>query len=83
MNTEDTIRLAKHAYEIGTDGIGVVTPAYFGLSERGIINYYQEVCSSISADFPIYVYVIPQLATKDVLPETLKNLRCMTECGRC
>lgn len=74
MDTESTIKLSRHACEIGADGIGVVTPAYFSMSERAIIQYYKDVCSSVPADFPVYVYVIPQLAKNDISPETMQKI---------
>ena len=38
MTTKETIELAKHAHEIGADGIGVVTPSYFHVNDEGIID---------------------------------------------
>jgi len=36
----DTITLAKHAYDIGADGIGAVTPIYFRVNPREMEEYY-------------------------------------------
>lgn len=66
QTTEQTIRLARHAERIGADGIGVVTPPFFGLKDKAIVQYYKDVASSVSPDFPIYVYVIPQCAANDI-----------------
>ena len=62
MTQDETIRLAKHAEAIGADGIGVVTPSYFTVDDRAMVEYYKAVCTSVSADFPVYAYAIPQLA---------------------
>lgn len=72
MTLPDTITLAKHAEEIGADGIGVVTPSYFTVNEKAMIQYYKDVCAAVSEDFPVYVYVIPQLAHNDITPETME-----------
>lgn len=65
-NLKDTIELAQHAESIGADGIGVVTPAFFKLSDRGLVDFYTAVANSVSKDFPVYMYAIPQNAINDV-----------------
>ena len=65
-NLKDTIELAKHAEKIGADGIGVVTPAFYKLSDQGLIDFYVAVANSVSKDFPVYMYAIPQNAINDV-----------------
>ena len=64
--TRDTIELALHAQEIGADGIGVVTPQFFGVSEREMIQYYLDVAHALREDFPIYLYNIPQCSANDL-----------------
>lgn len=66
MTVDETIRLARHAHKIGADGVGVVTPSYFTVHEQAMVEYYKTVCSSLPQDFPVYVYVIPQLAHNDI-----------------
>lgn len=66
QTTAQTIRLAQHAERIGADGIGVVTPAFFGLKDKAMLQYYKDISASVSPDFPIYVYVIPQCAANDI-----------------
>lgn len=65
-NLKDTIELAQHAEAIGADGIGVVTPAFFKLSDQGLIDFYTSVANSVSKDFSVYMYAIPQNAINDV-----------------
>lgn len=67
-NTSSTIRLAQHAVACGADGVGVVTPWYFQLSDDALLSYYKEVSDSVPADFPIYMYGIPQNAVNDITP---------------
>lgn len=78
MTLEDTIELAQHAQQIGADGVGVVTPSYFTVHERAMVQYYKDVCSALKEDFPVYVYVIPQLAHNDITPETMEVI-----CAEC
>lgn len=74
MTEEDTITLAKHAKSIGADGIGVVTPSFFNIFERGMVEYYQRIGAAVGEDFPMYVYNIPQLAHNDITPEMLNKI---------
>lgn len=74
MHESETIELAKHAKAIGADGIGVVTPSFFNVSERGLVDYYRRVCEAVGDNFPVYVYAIPQLAHNDITSETLEKI---------
>lgn len=79
----DTIELAQHAEKIGADGIGVVTPVFFGVTDREMEEYYVAVAKSVSADFPIYLYNIPQCAANDLKTEVVKKVanRCSNVVG--
>ena len=46
----------------------MVTPWYFQLSDDALLSYYKEVSDSVPADFPIYMYGIPQNAVNDITP---------------
>ncbi|SIS02274.1 4-hydroxy-tetrahydrodipicolinate synthase [Peribacillus simplex] len=83
MNQDDTIELAKHAYEIGADGIGVVTPAFFGANDKELEEYFVTVASSVPEDFSIYLYNIPQCAANDLKTEVAQKIveRCKNVIG--
>lgn len=70
---EETIRLSRHAEAAGADGIGVVTPAFFGLTQKELADFYIEVAGSVSPDFPVYMYNIPQCAGNDISVETCER----------
>jgi len=74
MTLSETIRLAQHAQKIGADGVGVVSPSYFTVDARAMVQYYKDVSGAVSRDFPVYAYVIPQLAHNDILPETMEEI---------
>lgn len=65
-NLTDTLELAKHAVEIGADGIGVVTPSFYAISDGGLVDYYKAVASSVPEEFPVYMYGIKQNAINDL-----------------
>ncbi len=74
MDEGEVVRLARHASEIGADGAGVVTPAYFGVSPRAMVAYYRDICAKLAPEFPVYVYVIPQLAKNDIDFDTMQAI---------
>lgn len=73
-NTKDTIELAQHAVACGADGIGVVTPWYFQLSPKALVDFYVEVAGSVPADFPVYLYAIPQNAVNDLTADVVEEI---------
>ena len=74
MTQDETIRLMQHAEKIGADGVGVVTPSYFTVDEKSMIAYYKAVCAAVSEDYPVYAYVIPQLAHNDITADTMEKI---------
>lgn len=78
VKLKETIELAKHAHDIGADGIGVVTPIYFKHSDRELEEFYFTVANAVPADFPVYAYSIPQLSSNELKPELLQKIadRC-------
>ncbi|TNJ67120.1 dihydrodipicolinate synthase family protein [Paenibacillus hemerocallicola] len=78
MTQNDTVELARHASEIGADGIGVVTPAFFGANDRELEQYFVTVASSVPERFPVYLYNIPQCAANDLKTEVAEKVaaRC-------
>ena len=74
MRVDEVVRLSRHAHKIGADGVGVVTPSYFSLDERAMVEYYKTVCAALPEDFPVYVYVIPQLAHNDITAATMEQI---------
>ncbi len=74
MATKDTLRLVAHAKSVGADGIGVVTPSFFGVDDKAMIGYYTTIAKSLPDDFPIYLYNIPQCSTNDISPGVCEEL---------
>lgn len=83
MTLKDTLELARHAHEIGADGIGVVTPSYFSVTDREMEEYYVAVSKSLPDDFPMYLYCIPQCAGNDLKPDVVQRIadRCKNVVG--
>ena len=68
MNTEETIRLAKHAEKTGADAISAVPPFYFAYDVDDIYNYYKRLAESVN--IPLIIYNHPSagggLNAKDI-----------------
>ncbi|WED24034.1 dihydrodipicolinate synthase family protein [Vibrio sp. JC009] len=75
MTLSETVELAVHAKEIGADGIGVVTPQFFGCNEREMENYFVTVANSVPKDFPVYLYNIPQCAANNLSVDVVKKVQ--------
>ena len=74
MTTEETVAHAKHAVNIGADGIGVMSPAFFPMDDESMFRYYTDVIIGLPENFPIYVYNIPGCTTNDVKPALLNRI---------
>jgi len=74
MREEETLRLSLHAVKAGADGIGIVTPSFFKLSDRAMVRYFCEITSALPADFPVYAYNIPQLSGNEISADVLDEI---------
>lgn len=79
VREDETIELARHAADIGADGIGVVTPVFFSANDKELERYYVRVASSVPNDFPVYLYSIPQCAANDLKPEVVQRIKDQCE----
>jgi 2-dehydro-3-deoxy-D-pentonate aldolase len=71
-STKETISLSLHAKEIGADGIVVINPYYWPLSEDHLFQHYGDITKSV--DLPILLYNFPQLTGQDLSPEFVLKL---------
>lgn len=83
MCQQDTVDLAKHASEIGADGIGVVTPAFFSVNDREMEEYYVTIANSVPDNFPVYLYNIPQCSGNELKASVAQKIadRCSNVVG--
>src|ERR1700692_2291073 len=57
LAVEDTMELARHAQEIGADGILAITPYFWTPTRQAIHDYFVGLCSSI--ELPVLCYNSP------------------------
>lgn len=50
MTVEDTIQLSNYALDAGADGVMIVSPYYFALSDESIEYYYDQVAEAVKGD---------------------------------
>lgn len=72
MTVEDTIALSNYAIDAGADGVMIVSPYYFALSDESIEYYYDQVIGAIQGD--VYLYNFPARTVHDLTPEITLNL---------
>lgn len=71
-NTVESIRLARHAEQVGADAILVVTPYYNKPTQRGLIAHFTAIHDS--CNLPIVIYNIPPRSVIDMSPATMGEL---------
>lgn len=71
-NTREVVELTRHAKEIGADGVVIVTPYYWGLSDEFIYRHYATVAEAV--DIPIILYHFPALTGQNLSPQLVARL---------
>jgi len=73
-NIDEVFELARYAVDSGADAITSITPYFFKLSEREIIEFYVELSHNVPSDYPIYIYNFPDASGNDVTPEAIETI---------
>lgn len=71
-STKESIKLAKHAEEIGVDAISAVPCVYYHLPEESVRLHWNSIIDATS--LPFIIYNIPQLTGFNLSPEMLKEM---------
>lgn len=64
--------LSDYALEQGADGVTVIPPYYFALSETAVRDFYSNLAEQI--DGPLYLYNFPDRTGYDVTPQVVYEL---------
>ena len=70
--TAETLRLVKHAQDVGADGALVITPYYNKPTQAGLIAHFETVAASSS--LPVVIYNVPGRTGVNINPETVVKL---------
>ena len=71
-NTDEAIKLTRHAYKAGADGVLMISPYYNKPTQEGLYRHFAKVASEV--DIPIILYNIPGRTGVNMEPETVEKL---------
>ena len=71
-NTAESVRLARHAEQVGADAVLVVSPYYNKPTQAGLTAHFRAVADAVS--IPLIVYDIPGRSIVSVNDDTLAAL---------
>ncbi|WP_070120890.1 dihydrodipicolinate synthase family protein [Bacillus marinisedimentorum] len=71
-STREVIDLSLHAKETGADGVVVINPYYWPLSEEHLYAHYRDI--ALAVDLPILLYNFPNLTGQDLSPDFVRRL---------
>ncbi|GKU81994.1 dihydrodipicolinate synthase family protein [Niallia sp. NCCP-28] len=71
-STREAISLSQHAEQIGADGVMVINPYYWSLSDENLYSYYSEIAESIN--LPVFLYNFPNLTGQDLTPDFVERI---------
>ncbi|MCK8601308.1 4-hydroxy-tetrahydrodipicolinate synthase [Desulfoferrobacter suflitae] len=71
-NTEEAIRLTKHAKDAGADGALMICPYYNKPTQEGLYRHFEKVARAV--DIPIILYNIPGRSAVNMEPDTIARL---------
>lgn len=73
MRLEETIELTGFAADKGADGVIIVPPFYFSLSQDSVEDYFDSIASAV--DTKIYLYNFPERTGYDLTADLMLRLR--------
>ena len=68
----ETVELSQYALEQGANGVVVVPPYYFTLTQESIYEFYADIASQVKGD--VYIYNFPDRTGYEIAPETMLRL---------
>ena len=71
-NTEEALKLTKHAKEAGANGALIITPYYNKPTQKGMYLHFEKIAKEV--DIPIVLYNVPGRTSVNLLPETVAKL---------
>ncbi len=71
-NTEEAIRLTRHAQRAGADAALLISPYYNRPTQQGLYRHFRAVAESV--DLPLVLYNIASRTGVNIEPETLARL---------
>jgi 4-hydroxy-tetrahydrodipicolinate synthase len=73
LSTKVTTDLTVHARAVKADGAGIITPAFYRVSDTAIYKHYTAIAHEVK-DFPLFIYNLPAFTNNTVSPELLLKI---------
>lgn len=70
--TRETVELARHAEEVGADGVLVVSPFYWKVGEEALFRHFAAVAEAVS--IPTMIYNFPLTTGIDLSPSLIARV---------
>lgn len=71
-NTQEAIRLTRHAARAGVAGCLLITPYYNRPTQQGLIQHFTKIAEEVN--IPLVLYNVPGRTGVNMLPETVAKL---------
>ncbi len=71
-DTRHAVQLTRYAEDVGADAILSVTPYYNKTTQKGLVEHFRLIASSVR--IPVILYNVPSRTNLNINPETLKAL---------
>lgn len=71
-DTAKAVASSVRAEKLGADGILAVTPYYNKCTQKGLYNYYKDICDAVK--IPVIAYNVPSRTAVNILPETAEKI---------
>lgn len=72
--TRNAIEMLEFAKTIEVNGVGAITPFYYGMNQDELYTYYNDLSQAAGDELDLYLYNLPGCTTNDLLPETIVEL---------
>lgn len=71
--TAVTVRLARHAKEVGADAVSVIAPPFYRLDDEALVEHFAVVAKSVDT-LPVFLYNIPSNTGNDIVPSVAARI---------
>lgn len=71
-STAQSVKLSKHAQEVGADYVASISPYYHRHDERSVVEFFRKLVEAV--DIPVYVYNNPKASGVTITPSFLRHL---------
>ncbi|MDR2353325.1 MAG: dihydrodipicolinate synthase family protein [Deltaproteobacteria bacterium] len=72
MTPKESVILSNYAYDKGLDGVMIISPYYYPLTQENLFDFYSKVASRTKAK--IFIYNFPDRTGCSISPETVLRL---------